>query len=235
MSVCVTCNGQLVSFSSSRHSKGTPQTQHCFDTMRVVCRGEKETSLYVFNTFHTQPGAINWGGLTDLTSLTNLNLQKNNLHGTIDMSKFPASLRNFFVSNNQFVGTIRFNTVAALEGVGIDHNKLDGTIDFVALTNKTLAELYLNDNNFMGTVNVMSLPRSLTYLSLQRNQFNGSFDMTALPNTIRQVYIQQNQFSGTVDLSSLPQSMTNLNLRNNSFVGRVFSDSVFGVSRARTE
>ena len=56
---------------------------------------------------------------------------------------------------------------------------------------------------------------------LDKNNFEGSLDFTRLPKSMRYIYLSENRFSGTVDLGNLPESMRVLDVGKNAISGTV--------------
>ena len=54
---------------------------------------------------------------------------------------------------------------------------------------------------------------------LDKNNFEGSLDFTRLPKSMRYIKLSENRFSGTVDLGNLPESMMYLDVKTNALKG----------------
>ena len=61
----------------------------------------------------------------------------------------------------------------------------------------------------------------MEYLYLERNNFEGSLYFRRLPKSIRKMVLSENRFSGTIDLGNLPESMTFLSVKYNALSGTV--------------
>ncbi|OVA13193.1 Protein kinase domain [Macleaya cordata] len=134
------------------------------------------------------------------TSIITINLSNNRIGGSIP-SNLPLTVRNFFLSANQFVGSIpsSLSSLSQVTDMSLNNNLLSGEIPdaFQALT--SLVNLDLSVNNLSG-----QLPPSLGNLSA----------LTAL-------HLQNNQLTGTLFvLQDLPL-LTELNVANNLFSGPV--------------
>ena len=56
---------------------------------------------------------------------------------------------------------------------------------------------------------------------LDGNNFEGSLDFTRLPESMRYISLSDNRFSGTIDLVNLPKNMLSFNVRTNALSGTV--------------
>ncbi|PQM39107.1 hypothetical protein Pyn_23354 [Prunus yedoensis var. nudiflora] len=132
-------------------------------------------------------------------SIQAIDLSNNHIGGSIP-SNLPVSLRNFFLSANQFTGSIpdSLASLAELTDMSLNNNLLTGEIpdSFQSITG--LINLDLSSNNLSG-----QLPPSLKSL----------VSLTTL-------HLQNNQLSGTLDvLQDLP--LSDLNIENNLFAGPI--------------
>ncbi|CAB4274386.1 unnamed protein product [Prunus armeniaca] len=112
-------------------------------------------------------------------SIQAIDLSNNHIGGSIP-SNLPVSLRNFFLSANQFTGSIpdSLASLAELTDMSLNNNLLTGEIpdSFQSITG--LINLDLSSNNLSGQLppSLKSLV-SLTTLHLQNNQLSGTLDV----------------------------------------------------------
>ncbi|XP_077220158.1 protein STRUBBELIG-RECEPTOR FAMILY 3-like isoform X3 [Tasmannia lanceolata] len=148
--------------------------------------------------------AANLGGelgdkLEIFSSIITIDLSNNRIGGSIP-DNLPPTMRRFFLSANQFTGSIpsSLSTLTLLSDMSLNNNLLTGELPdaFQALTG--LINLDLSFNNLSG-----QLPPSFESLS-----------------SLTTLHVQDNQISGTLNvLQDLP--LQNLNIENNLFSGPV--------------
>ncbi|XP_077243249.1 leucine-rich repeat protein kinase family protein isoform X2 [Tasmannia lanceolata] len=148
--------------------------------------------------------AANLGGvlgdkLVNFSSIITIDLSNNHIGGSIP-DNLPPTIRRFFLSANQFTGSIpsSLSTLALLSDMSLNNNLLTGELPdaFQALTG--LINLDLSFNNLSG-----QLPSTFVSLS-----------------SLATFHVQDNQLSGTLNvLQDLP--LQDLNIENNLFWGPV--------------
>ena len=135
--------------------------------------------------------------------LTECNAERNQLHGTIDFSKFPKSLDCLKISDNAFEGScILEDLPSTLTELSADGNQFSGEISL----NKHpqgLSVLRLSRNKLNGSISIKNLPKSMRKLRLCRNNFSGEFRIFACPDALSDLSISYNNFSGTMVLGTL--------------------------------
>lgn len=140
-----------------------------------------------------------WFGVTcNGGHVTELDLNGNNLQGTLPDLSGLTNLEMLFLSGNQFTGTVTATSLpTTLTTLDLGINQLSGAFpDLSSLSN--LEWLSLRENQFSGGLAGSSLPDGLIDLNLEINQLDGSFP----------------DFSGKTDLEIL-------SLANNAFVGDI--------------
>ncbi|XP_059623161.1 protein STRUBBELIG-RECEPTOR FAMILY 3-like [Cornus florida] len=149
------------------------------------------------------PGA-NIGGvlsdnLGDFASIIQIDLSNNHIAGSVP-SNLPVTIRSFFLSDNQFTGSIpaMLSSLGQLSDLSLNDNHLSGELPdaFQQLTG--LTNLDLSGNNLSGQLPPsMENLSSLYLLHLQNNQFVGTLDVLQdLP--LRDLNIENNLFSGPI-------------------------------------
>ena len=58
--------------------------------------------------------------------------------------------------------------------------------------------MYLDKNNFEGSLDFTRLPKSMRYIQLSENRFSGTIDLGNLPESMHILYVEKNALSGTV-------------------------------------
>uniref|UniRef100_A0A5B7BSE8 Protein kinase domain-containing protein n=1 Tax=Davidia involucrata TaxID=16924 RepID=A0A5B7BSE8_DAVIN len=145
--------------------------------------------------------------LESFASIIQIELSNNHIGGIIP-SNFPVTIRSFFLSGNQFTGSIpdTLSSLSQLSDMSFSDNHLTGEIPdaFQQLTG--LINLDLSGNNLNGQLppslgNLLSL----TTLHLQNNQLTGTLNVLQdLP--LRDLNVENNLFSGPIPdkLLSIP-------------------------------
>jgi hypothetical protein len=132
-------------------------------------------------------------------SIIQMDLSNNNIGGIIP-SMLPVTMRSFYLSGNQFVGTIP-DTLSS---------------------SGQLSDLLLNNNHLMGTIpDAFQELTGLTNLDLSGNALTGELppSMASLIN-LNTLHLQDNALFGTLDvLQDLP--LRDLNIENNLFFGPI--------------
>lgn len=148
--------------------------------------------------------AANLGGqladdIGNFTSIVTIDLSNNNIGGSIPKN-LPLSLRTFFLSANQFTGSIpsTLSKLTLLTDMSVNENHLSGDLPDAFQSLSGLINLDLSANNFSGQLPPsMKDLSSLTTLRLQNNQLSGTLDVLQdLP--LQDLNVENNLFSGPV-------------------------------------
>ncbi|XP_021685105.2 protein STRUBBELIG-RECEPTOR FAMILY 3 isoform X2 [Hevea brasiliensis] len=153
------------------------------------------------------------------TSIRSIDLSNNRIGGSIP-SNLPVTMQNFFLSANNFTGSIpdSISSLTLLTAMSLNNNFLSGEIPDSFQSLAGLINLDLSSNNLSG-----QLPASfqnlihLTTLRLQENRLSGTLDVLQdLP--LKDLNIENNLFSGPI-----PEKMLTIpNLRTD---GNPFNDT----------
>ncbi|KAL9439543.1 hypothetical protein AB3S75_025075 [Citrus x aurantiifolia] len=123
-----------------------------------------------------------------------------------------------------FSGLIPPNTISrlsALKTLSLRSNVITGYFpsDFINL--KSLCYLYLQFNNFSGTLPDFSVWKNLTVINLSNNGFNGTIPRSLSNLTqLEALYLANNSLSGKIPDLNLP-NLQQLNLANNNLSGSI--------------
>lgn len=123
-----------------------------------------------------------------------------------------------------FSGLIPPNTISrlsALKILSLRSNVITGYFpsDFINL--KSLCYLYLQFNNFSGTLPDFSVWKNLTVINLSNNGFNGTIPRSLSNLTqLEALYLSNNSLSGKIPDLNLP-NLQQLNLANNNLSGSI--------------
>lgn len=123
-----------------------------------------------------------------------------------------------------FSGLIPPNTISrlsALKILSLRSNVITGYFpsDFINL--KSLCYLYLQFNNFSGTLPDFSVWKNLTIINLSNNGFNGTIPRSLSNLTqLEALYLANNSLSGKIPDLNLP-NLQQLNLANNNLSGSI--------------
>ncbi|XP_038981671.1 protein STRUBBELIG-RECEPTOR FAMILY 3-like isoform X2 [Phoenix dactylifera] len=143
-------------------------------------------------------------GLGNFTSILTIDLSNNNIGGGIP-ENLPVTMQRFFLSANQFTGSIpsSLSKLTLLTDMSVNNNHLTGELPdaFQSLTG--LINFDLSFNNLTGQLpSSMGSLSSLTTLHVQNNQLSGTLDVLAdLP--LKDLNIENNLFSGPVPVKLL--------------------------------
>lgn len=180
------------------------------------------------NTNWLQTPVENWYGITiggDACSVVNIDLQSNNLQGTIPVGLAQMSnLNELNLANNQLIGTLpqELETLHFLQKIILTNNELSGTvnIDFEKLP--YLKNFEVASNQFTGSVPAsMSCAVNLEVIDLQKNQLSGTIpeELTHLTQ-LKQLLLNHNELRGTLPTFT-ETSLQILNIANNQLLGSV--------------
>lgn len=162
----------------------------------VSCSGSSVTSIKLSGLGLS--GSLYYQ-LSDLSSLTTLDLSNNNIQGNIPYA-LPQKLQELNLASNGLSGTIPYSisNMTGLTDLKLSHNQLSGQIQDIFGQLSSLSTLDLSFNTL-----TQNLPQSFSSLS-----------------SLSVLYLQNNQLTGSVNvLANLP--LTDLNIENNRFSGWV--------------
>ena len=96
----------------------------------------------------------------------------------------------------------------------------NGTITSLFNSNTQLQTLWLESNNFSGTIPNFTSNPNIHYVNLQFNAFTGAIPAYANLNNLRYLYLQNNQLSGIGEPGLLP-SLETYQAFNNQITGQI--------------
>ncbi|KAK8551106.1 hypothetical protein V6N12_039770 [Hibiscus sabdariffa] len=175
----------------------------------IKCSGSKVTEISLSN--YGLNGELGYG-LSNLTSLTTIDLSKNNLNDQIPY-QLPPNVVRINLSQNQFTGNVPYSIsqMTKVEYINLGSNQLNGQLSDMFAKVKKLKTL-------RSGITVW-LTEELTCSDLSNNQLKDK-----LPNSfanlksLNTLHLQNNQFSGTLNvIRELP--IEDLNVQNNQFSG----------------
>ncbi|MGD2092317.1 MAG: SBBP repeat-containing protein, partial [Candidatus Aminicenantes bacterium] len=179
-------------------------------------------------TQFNDPGTeYTWYGVTCTTDNTNVEIvqiENNNLVGTIPVElNNLTTLTGLILNNNQLSGTMPdLSSLVNLTELKLSVNQLDGSIPAWLNNLVNLQIIHLNNNQFSGTIPDLSSLVNLTELNLAINSLSGTIpvwinNLTALTTII----LSGNQLTGTIpDMGSLTQLLV-LDLFTNQLTGTI--------------
>jgi gliding motility-associated-like protein len=154
--------------------------------------------------------------LNDLTQLTDLILNNNQLTGAIPNFNQP-NLGVLALAHNRLTGSIPNFNLPNLRNLNLYVNQLTGAIPNLNLPN--LGELQLSSNQLTGSIPDFNLPK-LRGLYFQYNQLTGTIpNFNSLPN-LQFLYLSENRLTGAIPNLNLP-NLTELAVANNQLTGSI--------------
>ena len=113
---------------------------------------------------------INWHALKGLSALSSLDLDNNNLSGTLDLSLLPESLVTLTANNNRFT-SIHVAGLPRIYALSLTNNMVS-LINWEAVKNlSSLYDLQMSQNSLSGLLDLGSLPPSLRTMLARDNHF----------------------------------------------------------------
>eukprot|EP00002_Diphylleia_rotans_P036254 TRINITY_DN7972_c0_g2_i2.p1 TRINITY_DN7972_c0_g2~~TRINITY_DN7972_c0_g2_i2.p1 ORF type:complete len:1135 (+),score=216.90 TRINITY_DN7972_c0_g2_i2:769-4173(+) len=147
--------------------------------------------------------------LNGLRDLEELNLEDNELKGTMPNLKMPE-LANLRLSGNQLEGVIPNFELSKLLYLSLADNQFTGFGQLLILPSVTIVDL--SSNQLQGTLPILANLTSIVRLDVSFNQLN-SISHLSLPN-LQTLIISNNKLSGVLPDLDLPR-LTYLDLSNN--------------------
>ncbi|KAI3742984.1 hypothetical protein L1987_60685 [Smallanthus sonchifolius] len=189
----------------------------------VQCENSNITGIVLNNA--SLGGELS-GNLGAFASIQQIDLSNNHIGGNIP-SDLPLTLKTFFLSGNQLMGSIpeSLSMIAQLTDLSLNNNQLSGVLpdsfqQLMALTNLDLSANNLSDPLPLSMANLSSI----STLHLQDNYLTGVLDMLQdLP--LIDLDIENNLFSGPIP----PKLLSIPNFRSK---GNPFSTTVIPSPRA---
>ncbi|CAK9167167.1 unnamed protein product [Ilex paraguariensis] len=170
------------------------------------------------------PCALRWQGVQCVNAnITGIILNGANLEGQLGESlNFFASIIKIDLSNNHIGGSIPFNLPITIRNFFLSGNQFSGSIpDTLSLLGQ-LSDLSLNDNHLTGVIpDAFQQLTGLINLDLSGNSLSGQLppSMGNL-SSLTTLHLQNNTLTGTLNvLLDLP--LIDLNIENNLFSGPV--------------
>eukprot|EP00834_Sanchytrium_tribonematis_P004872 NODE_263_length_11363_cov_0.749556.p4 type:complete len:255 gc:universal NODE_263_length_11363_cov_0.749556:6270-7034(+) len=146
------------------------------------------------------------------SQLISLNLESNQITGSLPTAGYPSTLKSFSVLDNKLSGIVpKFPD--GLDSLTVDTNQF--TSFGVLPANLT----YFNANvNLIKRTFPNNLPKNLVYLRLQSNQISGT--LSNLPSSLIEIDICGNNIGGTIP--KLPPNLVNFNACINQFKNIIY-------------
>ncbi|CAN8247931.1 unnamed protein product [Cochlearia groenlandica] len=175
--------------------------------------------------------------LAKFTSIRGIDFSNNRIGGSIP-SDLPITLQHFFLSANQFTGSIpeSLGMLSSLSDMSVNDNLLSGEIPDVFQNLVGLINLDISSNNLSGALPLsMESLLTLTTLRTQNNQLSGTLDvLQGLP--LRDLNVENNLFSGPIPekLLSIPNFLHEGNPFNSTTAAPSLSPSISPTKPAPT-
>nr|XP_043612543.1 LRR receptor-like serine/threonine-protein kinase GSO2 [Erigeron canadensis] len=166
-----------------------------------------------------------WFFGNDVPLLTYLEIDNNNLNGTIPSSlRLCRNLSLLDLSHNHLVGFVlsELGDLGKLQVLQLQHNNFSGEIPDEISRLRILVKLNVSSNSLNGSIPPsLSRLQKLTNLDLQVNNLSGELpDSFGAMESLLELQLGKNQLSGVI--RSLPTKLQiALNLSHNSFEGSI--------------
>lgn len=172
----------------------------------VTCSGQSVTELKLSGLGLSGPMSYQ---LSNLKSLTILDLSTNNLANQIPYGLPPNATRINLAGNN-FNGGLPYSisSMKSLEYLNVSHNNLQGQLGDMFSSLSSLSTLDVSYNILSGSLpQSFGLLASMTTMDLENNQFTGNINL--LGNlSLENLNVANNQFTGYV-----PEQLKSINLK----------------------
>ena len=159
--------------------------------------------------------------LGDLTGLTYLNLNDNDLTGSTPDLSALTSLTHLDLSDNQLTGSIpaALDNLTTLTHLNLSNNNFTaGPITVWINSLPNLITLNLRNTNRTGTIPTSGIVPPLEVLDLGGNQLSGSIPISLRAlHALTHLYLDNNQLSGSILNLNALTALEVLDLSNNNF------------------
>ena len=127
------------------------------------------------------------------STLQEFDIQYNQFFGDINTLTL-SSIHLLYMNNNQFNGTVSWQNMSnSLQEFDISHNQLSGNVYWEILaTLQGLTDFWLNDNHFIGDVDLSHARAVLNTIYGYNNDFDGTINMDGITSNLQQVFFQNN-------------------------------------------
>ena len=162
----------------------------------VVCDDEGEVKKLQWGQYFEFEDETSFSLAVVPDTVTHLQLEYNNLCGTLETIDLPTALIRLNLSGNGFTGTVNTSNIP-----------------------RKVEYFFVIDNALSGPVDFQRFPSSVRVIGLAGNRFSGEVLLHHLPSGVRYVYLQGNDFSGKADFENVPDSVVRIDLQNNANLG----------------
>ena len=165
--------------------------------------------------------------LEQFTTLTFLDLSKNNLGGQLPVSVVNSTTLNYLcLSGNKFWGQITdFPSLLKKKwaALGLSNNQFSGMLPRWFVNSTQLRTLDLSKNHFKGPIPIdFCKLDGLKYLDISENKLFGSIPSCFNPPNITHVHLSKNRLSGPLTYGfHNSSSLVTLDLRDNNFTSTI--------------
>jgi len=153
--------------------------------------------------------------------VTTIDLDDNNLTGTLPDWSALTSLQELLLGHNKITETIPgLSNLTNLKVLSLKYNDLSGAIPELSHLSQ-LTTLWLEGNNLIGSIPDLSGLSSLTGMSLAANQLSGEIpDLSGLTSA-HSIYLGDNQLTGSIPDLSRVTHLWNFSVANNQLSGEI--------------
>ncbi|GBG67991.1 hypothetical protein CBR_g1110 [Chara braunii] len=181
-------------------------------------------------------GTVNWTELSKLQSLTDLDLSRNNLSGSISCELASRSLEHLGLGHNKFTGEIPFCYLEnpGLYSFSIEYNSLVGSLPAKLSPQLVLQQFIINDNQIGGTISPdFGNLTSLTIFSIGNNKISGTIPDTLFKESLWILNLAGNNITGSIPSTvGAAVNLEVLDISSNR-IGGPLSSSVLSLAKLR--
>ena len=174
-----------------------------------------------FDVFVTKISGTLPSYFANWTQVSQFYVDYTELSGTLPGSfQSFSGLVAFYFAHTKVSGTLpaSFAEWTTLSSFFASSNKLSGTLPSVYEQLRSLTLFSASRNVLTGNFpNLSQWSSNLANVNLDENQFVGQFSVELLPTDVKYVDVSHNQLTGPVELTNLPASMILLNLSSNQY------------------
>lgn len=155
--------------------------------------------------------------LSQLSTLGSLDLNNNQLHGKLppELCNIGDNLKVLSLWDNGLSGSIPVcygSDFTRLQTLSLESNELSGSLPSLHGIGDTLEYLWIYNNSFTGTLEVLDSMKALNTIELRSNSFSGSIPVSLcnLGTLLQNIVMWSNSLTGQVDIQCVVSSLAHV-------------------------